>query len=863
MTRLVANVPLNMYDFITQSSLMEFFEFGEVTTQTSTRFVITETFNGGTETLSLIGTFGGYTDEGIPTTGTVTGGSFIVNGVTLFTFSGASVPVSDGGNLSFTWFVESDDMLGLFKFLLRSSDEIIGSNEHDQLYGFEGNDILDGRGGDDYLWGGNGNDHYYVDSSGDRPLEFAGGGTDTVFATASSFTLASGQHGDLENLTYTGTGNFSGVGNHLNNVLRGGSGNDMLNGSLGADTMYGGDGDDTYMVDNVGDVVVETATGGTNDIVQSTISYTLGAGQDNLILLSPANISGTGNELDNRITGTAGSNILDGGAGADTLMGGAGDDHYIVDNAGDRIIEGTNAGVDIVESYVTYALTAGDAVNVENLTLAGTDSINATGNALANSIVGNAGSNIINGGLGADTMVGNFGNDTYFVDNSADQVIETFIDGGIDTVYSIAGTYALLNNEFGYVENLTYTGTGSFTGTGNFLANTIRGGSGNDRLDGGSGVDRLYGGDGNDIYYVDHTSDRAYEVSATGGIDIVMSSVNFVLGANVERLVLTGSVGLRGYGNELANVLTGNDGNNILDGKAGADIMAGGLGNDIYYVDHTSDRAIEAASAGIDVVYSSVNHVLGANVERLYLTGNLGTRGYGNELSNIITGNAGNNIIDGKGGADRMTGGAGNDIYYVDSTGDRTIEEAGGGTDVVYASITHTLAANMERVILTGTGNVHATGNGIANIITGNAGANRLSGLEGADTLSGGAGNDQLFGGAGNDRLYGGAGADKFFFDTALSSSTNVDRIMDYNVADDTIILDQAVFAAFANLGYVAADSFVLGNRAQDANDYILYDSSNGRIYYDADGNGAGAAVLFATVTAGTALTASDFYVVG
>src|SRR5688572_2852211 len=103
MTRLVASVPLDMYDFVTQSSLMEFFEFGEVTTHSATSFIITETYDGGTETLSLTGTFGGYTDEGIPTSGTVTGGSFIVNGVTLFTFSGASVPVSDGGNPSFTW----------------------------------------------------------------------------------------------------------------------------------------------------------------------------------------------------------------------------------------------------------------------------------------------------------------------------------------------------------------------------------------------------------------------------------------------------------------------------------------------------------------------------------------------------------------------------------------------------------------------------------------------------------------------------------------------------------------------------------------------------------------------------------------
>ena len=143
--------------------------------------------------------------------------------------------------------------------------------------------------------------------------------------------------------------------------------------------------------------------------------------------------------------------------------------------------------------------------------------------------------------------------------------------------------------------------------------------------------------------------------------------------------------------------------------------------------------------------------------------------------------------------------------------------------------------------------------------MSGGGGNDTISGGGSADSLAGGAGNDRLYGGTGNDSLAGGSGQNQFHFHTALDARNNVDAIADFSSAYDTILLDRAVFGAIAADGTLAAGAFRTGAAARDADDRIVYDAASGRIFYDADGSGAGAAILFAQLGAGTPLSHADF----
>jgi Ca2+-binding RTX toxin-like protein len=580
------------------------------------------------------------------------------------------------------------------------------------------------------------------------------------------------------------------------------------------------------------DVPASTTPSAGDDVLTGT------AGNDRLSALG-------GNDV---LMGLGGKDTLDGGTGADAMTGGAGDDTYIVDNAGDKVIELADQGNDWVRSSVSFTLGA----NVEHLQLTGSGDISGTGNAVFNRIIGNTGDNLLDGKGGNDQLEGGAGDDTYVVDNTRDRVIE-LASQGLDTVQASV-SFTLAAN----VENLLLTGTGNINGTGNALANRITGNAGNNLLDGKGGADQMEGGAGNDTYVVDAAGDKIVELAGQG-TDSVRASVSHILAANVENLQLTGTGGLSGTGNDLSNRIIGNAGNNLLDGKGGADQMEGGAGNDTYVVDNSSDRVIELAGAGTDLVQASVTHTLATNVENLLLTGTGNINGSGNALANRITGNAGNNLLDGKGGADQMDGGAGNDSYVVDNTGDKVVELADQGTDWVRASISFTLGANVENLLLTGTGTINGTGNGVANQILGNDAANRLVGLGGDDLLVGNGGNDMLSGGTGNNRLYGGQGADSFLFD-AQPGAGNLNRIFDFTVGEDKVLLDRSVFTGLGAAGALNEASFGLGSTATTAAQRVLYDAASDALFYDADGAGGVAAVRIGVVVADHVLHAQDIW---
>jgi Ca2+-binding RTX toxin-like protein len=395
--------------------------------------------------------------------------------------------------------------------------------------------------------------------------------------------------------------------------------------------MSGGGGDDVYVVDSAADVVTEYAGEGT-DTVLSSVSRTLGSNQENLTLNGAAPVSGTGNSLANVLTGNGANNTLNGGSGADRMAGGAGNDTYVVDSAGDVVVENPGEGIDLVQSSVTYAL----AEHIENLTLTGSSSISGTGNGLDNLITGNS---------GANTLVGNAGNDT---------------------------------------------------------------------LDGGAGSDTMRGGAGDDVYVVGSSGDVVAE-NPGDGTDTVRSSVTYTLGANVERLVLTGSSSISGTGNALDNVLTGNSakntltggaGNDFLDGGPGSDTMRGGTGDDTYVVNVSTDVVTEYAGEGTDTVQTSVTLTLASNVEHLTLTGSGTINGTGNSLANHLRGNSAANTLNGSGGNDVLQGAGGNDT------------------------------------------------------LTDTSGNSVLDGGDGADSLNGGTGREFVAGGAGSDAVKLGGGAD-------------------------------------------------------------------------------------------------------
>jgi Ca2+-binding RTX toxin-like protein len=305
--------------------------------------------------------------------------------------------------------------------------------------------------------------------------------------------------------------------------------------------------------------------------VFATANFGLSANVETLVLQGSADLQGFGNGLANALFGNTGNNLLDGGAGADAMTGRTGNDTYFVDNAADAVVENPGEGNDAVFASINYGLTA----NVETLVLQGSADLQGFGNGSANTLFGNSGNNLLDGSAGADAMLGGAGNDTYFVDNTADAVIEG-VGQGTDAVFASVN-YGLTAN----VETLVMQGGADLQGFGNTLANSIFGNSGNNLIDGGTGADTMVGGLGNDTYFVDDGFDQVVE-NVGAGTDAVFTTVHFVLSANMETLVQQGSADLGGTGNALANSIFGNSGNNTLDGQGAADVLTGNAGNDTF-----------------------------------------------------------------------------------------------------------------------------------------------------------------------------------------------------------------------------------------------------------------------------------------
>ena len=288
--------------------------------------------------------------------------------------------------------------------------------------------------------------------------------------------------------------------------------------------------------------------------------------------------------------------------------------------------------------------------------------------------------------------------------------------------------------------------------------------------------------------------------------------------------------------------------------------MKGGLGDDTYVVENAGDVVVEGGGAGIDLVRSSITYTLGAAVENLTLTGAAAINGTGNSVANVITGNGAANLIDGGAGADTMKGGLGNDTYIVSQAGDIVMESASAGTDLVQASVTCTLSANVENLTLTGASAINGTGNTLANTIIGNGAVNTLVGGAGTDTLDGSAGNDTLNGGADRDVLTGGSGADTFVFlagDTSSSQAT-ADKIDDFLHSDGDII-DLHSIDANSGAGGNQAFAFIGTQGFHNVAGELRYEVIGGFTFVSGDMDGDGVADMMIRLTGSHVMAASDF----
>ncbi|WP_374090956.1 tandem-95 repeat protein [Methylomicrobium lacus] len=299
-------------------------------------------------------------------------------------------------------------------------------------------------------------------------------------------------------------------------------------------------------------------------------------------------------------------------------------------------------------------------------------------------------------------------------------------------------------------------------------------------------------------------------------------------------------------GSNFNDKLTGNSGNNTLDGGSGVDKLKGGDGDDTYIIDNSGDKVTETGNGGNnDTVQSwaTLAKALANNVENIELMGTEDLNAIGNTLDNHLIGNAGNNRLDGKKGADLMAGGAGDDTYVVDNIGDVISENnEDAGIDKVESSIDYKLAANVENLLLIGSGR-SGTGNDLDNTLTGNKGNNILTGLAGDDKLFGDAGKDILIGGLGVDELSGGKKADTFVFESLADSGVGADRdtIMDFIASQKDLIDLSGIDAKAGTIGNDAF-SWIANAEFGKVEGELRYFQENGNAIVEGDVNGDGSA---------------------
>ena len=385
----------------------------------------------------------------------------------------------------------------------------------------------------------------------------------------------------------------------------------------------------------------------------------------------------------------------------------------------------------------------------------------------------------------------------------------------------------------------------------------LDGGVGNDLLDGGAGddilradsngysqlsnisgsfgIDTLIGGAGNDIAYM-RFEEQHYFFSRNDTAIILTNKTDASSVTMIDRTSLNGVELIsfnKGVAFNLSDLLSGiaTSGNDNLYQRtslvgSGGFVIDGLEGNDLIKGSHFADQLSGGNDKDFLVGFSDDDTLSG---------------GHGRDC---LSGGDGNDSLDGGSGADLLIGGSGDDIYVVDSLRDVIIEQSGWDTikTLNLSEINLQRYRGIEAAEYTGTGSATLIGNQSNNSLVGNVGSDTLTGKFGNDTLTGAG------------------GSDKFVFNAKLDAQFNFDQITDFSIGTDKLVLDKTIFTRFTSA--VQSSNLVIGTDAQDSDDYLIYDSNTQTLYYDADGNTAGAKVAFAQLVGVNSLSSSDFSVI-
>lgn len=489
---------------------------------------------------------------------------------------------------------------------------------------------------------------------------------------------------------------------------------------------------------------------------------------------------------------------------------------------------------------------------VEMVSIAGTDGNDIlTGGDENDSIRGWKGNDQIFGGAGNDYLDGWYGNDTIYGGTGNDYLLG---DLGDDFLYGEDGDDYLQAGEAPGTDFLSGGAGNDMLVLNGYGTKIAMGDAGDDLFECYTGIKLIYGGDGIDtVSYSDARQGVKVDLKSGVGSGYWAEGDTYFL---IENIV----GGLRGdvlIGNDLDNIIHGNDGNDQIFGGVGNDVISGGKDGDKLDGGigvNTLDYTASPASVKINL---STNTGSGGDAtgDTFYFFQIVDGSSYADTLigglaAEILNGNNANDTLKGYGGADTLDGGAGADKLY-----------GGAGKDTAsYANAVKGVVANLSEASLNTNDAKGDTYSSIENLL-GSSCNDKLTGSTVANKIWGGVGNDKLYGGLGHDLLIGGSGKDKFIFDTELGS-TNIDKVDDFIDKDDTIWLDDGIFAAAGTVGDLASGAFYAGTKAHDSSDRIVYDKTTGKLWYDVDGTGATAAVQFALIDKALTLTASHFDII-